>query len=109
MDEYRGIQRTSETIETLETRAAESIASARFRIDASESTCCPVCGSRNISRDAVLEQGLLQLAECRRCDQRWTWREPQLFVGRAVRSAAVQVEDDASPGLRVAREVQSAA
>ena len=33
---------------------------------------CPVCGARNVSSDAVEHGGLLLLAECPRCDHRWT-------------------------------------
>ncbi len=35
-------------------------------------TCCRVCGCNEVRTDEVLEQGWLQLAECPRCDHRWT-------------------------------------
>ncbi len=37
-------------------------------------TNCVVCGSHDVMRDEVLDAGLLHLAECRRCEHRWTWR-----------------------------------
>ena len=45
---------------------------------------CPVCGSQALSFDEVAPiensdsspggQEVMQLAECRHCDHRWTWR-----------------------------------
>jgi len=35
---------------------------------------CRDCGSRDIARDEVEHVGPLQLAECRQCRRRWTWR-----------------------------------
>ncbi len=35
-------------------------------------THCRVCGCNEVRTDEVLEQGWLQLAECPRCDHRWT-------------------------------------
>ena len=35
-------------------------------------TRCRVCGCNEVRTDEVLEQGWLQLAECPRCDHRWT-------------------------------------
>ena len=53
---------------------------------------CPVCGSREVRTDAVEEREWLLLAECPRCDHRWTQR----FAGATAR-AAVKV---AAPPLR---------
>jgi hypothetical protein len=35
---------------------------------------CAVCGSREVRTDAVEHGGWLLLAECPRCDHRWTQR-----------------------------------
>ena len=35
-------------------------------------THCRVCGCDEVCTDDVLDQGWLQLAECPRCDHRWT-------------------------------------
>ncbi len=37
-------------------------------------TCCLVCGFREVRTDEVIERGVLLLAECPRCDHRWTER-----------------------------------
>jgi len=57
-------------------------------------TPCSVCGSREVRIDAVEQSGWLLLAECPRCDHRWTQR----FAGATAR-AAVKV---AAPGPEVA-------
>ena len=46
---------------------------------------CRVCGSRRVLLDEVLEGGVLGLAQCARCDSRWTWRphRPLLVVSAA--------------------------
>jgi hypothetical protein len=72
---------------------------------------CLVCGCSEIHTDAVEDRGWVLLAECSRCDHRWTARVdstepmvarvPSLHPGRSVR----RVERPA----RVAREVASAA
>jgi uncharacterized Zn finger protein len=33
---------------------------------------CRVCGSAEIRTDEVVDRGLVLLAECRRCEHRWT-------------------------------------
>ncbi len=35
-------------------------------------TRCRVCGCNEVRTDEVLDRGWLQLAECPRCDHRWT-------------------------------------
>jgi hypothetical protein len=40
---------------------------------------CRLCGSREVELDEVLDAGLLRLAVCGRCGQRWTER-PLLAV-----------------------------
>lgn len=46
--------------------------------------CC-VCGFSEIRTDEVVDRGVLFLAECPRCDHRWTSPEPITASG-AVRS-----------------------
>jgi hypothetical protein len=38
---------------------------------------CPVCGAREVRSDAVEHRGWLLLAECPRCDHRWTQPLPE--------------------------------
>jgi len=37
-------------------------------------TRCRVCGSCEVRTDEVIDRGLLLLAECPRCEHRWTSR-----------------------------------
>ena len=61
-------------------------------------TRCQVCGCTDVRTDEVLDQGWVQLAECPRCDHRWTSRgEPPARTIHARRA------------LRLAPEVASAA
>ena len=46
---------------------------------------CQVCGSHEVRVDEVLERGVLALAECARCDFRWTWRPQRVSVVRRSR------------------------
>ena len=39
-------------------------------------TRCLVCGSSEVRTDEVIDRGILFLAECPRCEHRWTSREP---------------------------------
>jgi len=39
-------------------------------------TRCLVCGFTEIRTDEVLDRGVVLLAECPRCDHRWTERPP---------------------------------
>ena len=39
-------------------------------------TRCPVCGFAEVRADEVDDGGTLFLAECPRCDHRWTSRTP---------------------------------
>lgn len=43
---------------------------------------CRVCASRRVWVDEVLERGVLGLAQCSRCDYRWTWRLQRMSVAR---------------------------
>ena len=63
-------------------------------------TRCLVCGSAEVRTDEVVDRGLVFLAECPRCEHRWTRaRRSRRRRGRPPRSAA-----GATP-----REVASAA
>lgn len=49
-------------------------------------SACGVCGSRRLLLDEALEGGVLGLAQCARCDYRWTWRPHRpLLVLRAAK------------------------
>jgi hypothetical protein len=39
-------------------------------------TRCLVCGFTEIRTDEVVDRGVVLLAECPRCDHRWTERPP---------------------------------
>ncbi len=41
---------------------------------------CRVCASLEVRVDEVLEHGVLALAECARCDFRWTWRPQRVLA-----------------------------
>ena len=38
---------------------------------------CRVCGSAEVRTDEVVDRGLVLLAECRRCEHRWTDAAPE--------------------------------
>jgi hypothetical protein len=61
---------------------------------------CAVCGSRDVSIDAVERGGWLLLAECVRCVHRWT---------QPVRDAPAPARALARVGVRAQPEVASAA
>ncbi len=46
---------------------------------------CLVCGSSEVRTDEVIDRGLVLLAECPRCDHRWTER-PIAGVGHPTRT-----------------------
>jgi hypothetical protein len=48
---------------------------------------CPVCSSREVRFDAVEHDGWLLLAECPRCEHRWTQPHHQLVLRAPVRVA----------------------
>jgi len=39
-------------------------------------TRCLVCGSSEVRTDEVVDRGIVLLAECPRCEHRWTSRAP---------------------------------
>ena len=49
---------------------------------------CAVCGSREVRLDAVEHGGWLLLAECPRCDHRWTQPHRELALRAPVRVAS---------------------
>jgi hypothetical protein len=53
-------------------------------------TRCLVCGFAEVHTDEVIERGVLLLAECPRCEHRWTERPaaPALAVAQAEVPAA---------------------
>jgi uncharacterized Zn finger protein len=57
---------------------------------------CAVCGSREVRTDAVEQGGWLLLAECPRCDHRWTQRlsETSAPTCAPVRVAAAAVRPE---------------
>jgi uncharacterized Zn finger protein len=58
-------------------------------------TRCRVCGSAEVRTDEVVDRGLVLLAECRRCEHRWTDAPSQGSARRV--------------SMRVVREVAPAA
>jgi len=60
---------------------------------------CPVCGCAEVRTDEVIDRGLWFLAECPRCEHRWTSRAP-IAPGAAPYQAG---------GVERAREAASAA
>ncbi len=51
-------------------------------------TRCLVCGFGEVRTDAVVDRGVVFLAECPRCDHRWTATETPRPAVRVVRAAA---------------------
>ena len=68
---------------------------------------CGVCGFSEIRTDEVVDRGVLFLAECPRCDHRWTSPEPIAVDSTAAPSRAT-VRLQRVPA-RFSREVQPAA
>jgi hypothetical protein len=57
---------------------------------------CPVCGSREVRCDAVEHGGWIELAECPRCDHRWTQQLAEAPAHAPVRVTAVAVPEVAN-------------
>jgi hypothetical protein len=66
-------------------------------------TRCLVCGFAEVRTDEVIDRGVVLLAECPRCDHRWTWRGPEITPEAEPRAAS-----SLGPAC-VSREVASAA
>jgi len=67
---------------------------------------CGVCGFSEVRTDEVVDRGVLFLAECPRCDHRWTSPEPIAAATTAAPSLAVRLQ---RVSARFSREVQPAA
>jgi Zn-finger nucleic acid-binding protein len=60
-------------------------------------TRCLVCGSCEVRTDEVIDRGLVFLAECPRCEHRWTSRAPLAPLAPAHRAgAAGRVQESAT-------------
>ena len=68
---------------------------------------CGICGFSEVRTDEVVDRGVLFLAECPRCDHRWTSAEPIAAAATAPPSLATVRFQRVSPRFR--REVQPAA
>ncbi len=68
--------------------------------------CC-ICGFSEVRTDEVVDRGVLFLAECPRCDHRWTSPEPIAAHSAAAPSLATVRFQRVS--ARISREVQPAA
>ena len=69
-------------------------------------SCC-ICGFSEIRTDEVIDRGILFLAECPRCEYRWTSQEPIAAASMAAPVFAAARFQRVSAVL--SREVQSAA
>lgn len=62
-------------------------------------TRCLVCGFTEVQTDQVIDRGVVLLAECPRCDHRWTERTLstplRVRVPRPLRSTRVTAEEAA--------------
>jgi hypothetical protein len=78
---------------------------------------CAVCGSQRVERDAVFDDlagagsDVLYLAECRRCEHRWTWRAAPVAVSEnAAQAVSTSTRPVRTPRIAPGRrEVASAA
>ncbi len=68
--------------------------------------CC-ICGFSEVKTDEVVDRGVLFLAECPRCEYRWTSQEPIAADSTATPARATARFQRVSALL--SREVQSAA
>jgi uncharacterized Zn finger protein len=57
-------------------------------------TRCQVCGFSEVRTDEVLDDGVMLLAECPRCEHRWTQRTEQLPRTVSVRHTGKRLEFD---------------
>jgi hypothetical protein len=53
---------------------------------------CRICGSAEVRTDEVMDGEALFLAECPRCDHRWTSRAPLARVRKVALRGAAAVE-----------------
>ena len=66
-------------------------------------TRCLVCGFAEVRTDEVIDRGVVLLAECPRCEHRWTSRVPPIADPAGSRPPGIRSAASAS------REVASAA
>ena len=66
-------------------------------------TRCLICGFTEVTTDEVVDRGLVFLAECPRCEHRWTSPTPPRI------EPAVAGPERVRTSVRAAREVVSAA
>jgi hypothetical protein len=57
-------------------------------------TRCLVCGSAEVRTDEVIDRGLVFLAECPRCEHRWTSRVPLASERRLRRAGEAGVRPE---------------
>jgi hypothetical protein len=53
-------------------------------------TRCLVCGSSEVRTDEVIDRGIVFLAECPRCEHRWTSSAPLASGAAPYRAAGVE-------------------
>ena len=68
---------------------------------------CGICGFSEVRTDEVVDRGVIFLAECPRCEHRWTSQEPIAADSTAAPSLAMARFQRVS--ARLSREVQPAA
>jgi hypothetical protein len=68
--------------------------------------CC-ICGFSEVRTDEVVDRGVIFLAECPRCEHRWTSQEP-IAVNSAATPSLATIRFQRVPA-RLSREVQPAA
>jgi len=68
--------------------------------------CC-ICGFSEVRTDEVVDRGVIFLAECPRCEHRWTSQEPITADSTAAPSLSTARFQRVS--TRFSRELQSAA
>ena len=68
---------------------------------------CHICGFSEVRTDEVVDRGVLFLAECPRCDHRWTSPEP--IVAHSTAPPPLATVRFQRVAARFSREVQPAA
>jgi len=68
---------------------------------------CRICGFSEVRIDEALDRGVIFLAECPRCEHRWTSQEP-IAVDSAAAPSLAPARVQRVPA-RLSREVQPAA
>jgi hypothetical protein len=115
MHELSGIQTDAGQREISSLNSPERRIQSMNAIDATRSAgtsfnkrlrCC-VCGFSELRIDEVLDRGVLFLAECPRCEHRWTSQEP--IAADSTAAPALATARFQRVSARLSREVQSAA